>query len=342
MYQVDDLSLINYYMTSAKSELWNPGAPGRAIKYVSELNEITEGANVSYGMSVAAGQQDDSLMFEYAYGGLIVFYNGYAYGQKQEGVYLKRVLYIPQSTENTKEAYVAAAQKRINDYLGNNDVIVSYGGTISSLDSDAEDPQLPVITDDGNYYNIKIKGRTYKFYIIKGTSDKLKPPIYNAKNLDSNITVTSKDSSIPLDTTINVKLVENKNIKDKIGTDNYITYDINLYSNAKEASIEKITNDLFEVSIPVPERLNNKSLIVYYETNEGKLEEHEVTVKNCLAVFTTDHFSKYTLAEKTNAKAETLEKNPQTYDGIMKWVALGSISIFGIVGTVVYVKKHNI
>ena len=337
-YYVEDLSLINYSLTSDKSELWNPGAPGRALKY-STLNNVTSGSNVTYYIDVRAGMQDETLMYESAFGPMSIFYNGYSYGTKEEGIYLKRVIYIPQDTENTKEAFVKAAQKRINDYLGNSSVVVSYGGLLSSLPEGSEDPDYP-ITSDGNYYNIKIGSRTYKFYIIKGTDEQLIEPTYVGLDLNSKIEITSADSSIPLDTSLTVNNVEDSSIKNIIGTENYKSYDISLYSDAKNSKIEKLENGKFLVKIPVPTELNGKDLIVYYITSDGNIEEHEVTVKDGYASFETNHFSTYILAEKaTNKVVEIDEENPKTYDGIGSSMLIGTISLIGLLGTTIYLKK---
>ena len=309
-YFVEDLSLINYYLTSDKSELWNSGAPGRALKY-STLNNVTSGSNVTYYIDVRAGMQDETLMYESAWGPMSIFYNGYSYGAKEEGIYLKRVIYIPQDTENTKEAFVAAAQKRINDYLGNSSVVVSYGGLLSSLPEGSEDEGCP-ITSDGNYYNIKIGSRTYKFYIVKASSDKLVEPTYLGTDIESKIQITSENSTIPLDTSLTVKNVKDSSIKDKIGTENYKSYDISLYSDAKGAKIEKLENGKFIVKIPVPTELNGKELVVYYITTTGEKEEHEVKIKDGYAVFTTDHFSTYILAEKVSNTEITAETSTTT------------------------------
>ena len=310
-YFVEDLSLINYYLTSDKSELWNPGASSRVIKY-STLNNVTSGSNVTYYLDFRLGNQDETLMYESAWGPMSIFYNGYSYGTKEEGIYLKRVIYIPQDTEDTKEAFIAAAQKRINDYLGNESVTVTYGGLLSSL-VDAEDPDYP-ITSDGNYYNIKIGDRTYKFYIVKGTDAQLVEPTYVGLDLGSKIEITSEDSSIPLDTSLTVKNVNDSSIKDKIGTENYKSYDISLYSDAKSAKIEKLENGKFIVKIPVPTELNGKELVVYYITTTGEKEEHEVTIKDGYAVFTTDHFSIYTLAEKVTISEDNKQEDNKQED----------------------------
>ncbi|MGM9834709.1 MAG: hypothetical protein ACI31M_02890 [Bacilli bacterium] len=343
---VEDLSLINYYLTSNKSELWHAGAAGRALRY-STINNLTKGSNITYYIDIRAGNQDEELMFESAFGGLSLFYDGKLQATITSGVYLRRVIYIPENTENTKEAYVAAAQKRINEYLGNEEVEVTYGGLISSLTA-AEDPEWDV-ESDGNYYNIKIGSRTYKFYIVKGTDTQLIEPTYVGLDIDSKIEITSKDSTIPLDTSIMVENVNDNSIKDIIGTDKYKTYDISLYSAAKDAKIEKLSNGKFLVKIPVPTEFTGSDLIVYYITSDGKVEEHEVVVKDGYAIFETNHFSKYSLAVKTNntitnneeTNKETIEENPNTYDGIVTSILIGVISLIGCVGSIVYLKKRS-
>ena len=329
-YIIEDLSLINYYLTSEKSELWNPGAPGRALKY-STINNVTKGANITYYLEIRAGSQDETLMYESAFGPMSIFYNSSLYGTKEEGLYLKRVIYIPQSTADNKESYIEAAQKRVNDYLGNDSVVISYGGLISSLDDGSEDPDYP-ISNDGNFYNVKVGNRTYKFYIVKGTDSQLMEPIYSGLDIESKIEIISEDSTIPLDTALTVKNVDYTSIKDKIKTENYYSYDISLYSDAKGAKIEKLNNGKFLVKIPVPAELNGKDLIVYYLTSQGDLEEHAVTIKESYAEFETDHFSVYTLAEKTTS-------NPQTGDNVMLYLLMFGLSIVGLVGAGLYIRK---
>ena len=339
-YQVEDLSLINYYLTSSKSELWNIGAAGRAIKYVGELNKLIGGTSLNFGLDVNMGNQDETLMYESAFGFMNIFYGDYAYGYVENGVYLKRVLYIPESTANTKEAYIKAAQERVNEYLGNNkDVEITYGGLLSALPNGAEDTDVTV-TSDGNYYNVKVLNRTYKFYIVKGSAEKLVAPTYNGKNLETNVSITSKDASVPLDTTINAKLITNKALKEKLGTENYVTYDINLYSDAKEEKIEKLENGKFIVTLPVPEELDGKDLIVYYINSDGEKEPHEVTPnKEGFVSFETNHFSEYTLAEIATGNQV---KPPATGDNIILYGILGLISLFVISTCTAYINKKVI
>ena len=335
-YMLEDLSLINYYNTSAKSELWNLGAPARAMKFSKEVIDLTKGGNILFYLDVRAGIQEDGLMFESAFGGLTTFYKGYAFTSKTQGIYFKRVIYIPETTEDTKEAFAAAAQKRINDYLGNDKITVTYGGLISSLEEGAtEENVVPTNTTDGNYYNITVQDKTYKFYIIKGSSDKLVAPSYISTEFNSNIFIKSDDSRVPLDTSLTVEYVENDEIKKALGTDNYYAYDIKLHSAASNSDITKLENGKFLVSIPIPEKYNGKKLTVYYINSLGEKEEHKVTVENGKASFETDHFSTYILTESTGTE------NPNTTDNLIIYVSGAVISIIGITTAALYLNKKR-
>jgi len=339
--KVTDLGLINYYMTSEKSELWNPGAASRAIKYSKDIIEITNGSNVSFLLNVGMGEQGDDLMYETAIGEMTFLYNGYAYRGKQQGVYLRRVLYIPESTENTKEAYVSAAQKRINDYLGKDGLVtVTYGGDLSS--GIALDSLVDINETDGNYYNVSVKvndvTKSYPFYIIKGTEEDMVVPTYIGSDIESNITITNNDPYIPLDTSLTVKNVTDPNIEKVLGTDKYKAFDIKLYSDGKGALIEK-SGDKFLVSMPVPEDLEDKSLIVYYINYNNEKEEHAVTVKDGFATFETYHFSTYILTEKTDSNNASVN-SPDTADNILVYFMIGIFSTMGLVSTSLYLKKR--
>ena len=308
-YMLEDLSLINYYLTSTKSELWNRSAPGRASKFVKELNDITDGSDLNFYLEARMGSQDETLMYESAFGPMTIFYGDYAYAFKEAGLYLKRVIYIPENTANTKEAFIEAAQKRIDDYLGeDNEVTVSYGGLLSSLEEGSEDTELP-ITSDGNYYNIKVLGRTYKFYIVKANNEKLVEPTYSAKNIGTDISITSDSGRVPLDTKINATKVtsgtEYERILGILDLEDNVTYDVRLYSEATENYITKLEDGTFEVKIPVPENLKDKDLkdlMVYYVNEEGKTEKYPVEPKDDYVIFTTTHFSIYTLGYKNTTE----------------------------------------
>ncbi len=344
-YEIEDLSLINYYLTSVKSELWNKTAPGRALKFINELNTIADGTDISFYLIPGLGNQDEELMYESAFGPLIAFYNGYAYYAKEEGLYLKRVIYIPESTADTKEAYIEAAQERINNYLGkNNNVVVSYGGLLSSLSSNSEDSGK-VIASDGNYYNIKVLDRTYKFYIVKVPESELVDPTYSSKNISTDISITSESGLVPLDTRIDaVKLTsgeEYERILRILDLDGNVTYDIKLYSEANKKYITELADGTFNVKIPIPEELDGKDLAVYYVTPSGEVEEYSVTSLDGYVSFNTNHFSIYTLGYKSENNDFIEEKNPDTFDSVGNSIIVSILSFVSLVGIMIYLCGKN-
>ena len=80
---------------------------------------------------------------------------------------------------------------------------------------------------------------------------------------------------------------------------------------------------------------------LYRKLKQLKIEDYTVTPDENeeYAIFNTNHFSIYTLAESKN---QITEQNPNTYDGIMSWIVLGLISIGGIAGAAIYRKKQSI
>lgn len=348
-YFVSDLNLINLYMTG---DLWSKNEANH-LKFSKDFIDISEGSDISFWLITRAG--GGGSMYEYAYGDLSVFYNGYNYAQIMQGIYLQRVLYIPEKTKETPEAYVKAAQERIDDYLGTeNEVKVTYGGTLSSLGEDYEDVVQREKTD-GNYYNVTIEGETYKFYVMKGSNKQLEKPKYKGKHIKSNIKITTDNPTVPLDTHLTVVTIKNDDIKNAIGTDNYCAYDIKLYSNTKNTSIEKLDNGKFLVSIPVTNLLNGKNVVVYYLNSNNQLKEYETVVKDGVASFETDHFSTYILAEKTveedtsnsitedtneTLTEDKLDDTPKTGTTNLLQYVMMTIVILSILGIIVLNKKQ--
>lgn len=186
--------------------------------------------------------------------------------------------------------------------------------------------------------------RAMDFVIPVKDSNKVTKPEFKSNDINSDISI-STDSIIPLDTLIKVAKLTSGEEYDKIvkvlNNTNIEMYDLKLFSASANQYITRLDNGSFEVKIPIREEWKGKDLVAYYVDDDNKVEEYEVTVKNDYAVFTTNHFSIYTLAEKqiSDGKIEE-EKNPETYDGVMLWIVLGIVSIIGIVGTIRYGKKY--
>ena len=332
-YILDDLYLINYLNTSTEFELWNDGASSRAIRFSKELINLTSGSNITFKMDVRAGEELD--IYQFAFGQAILYYDGIAFTTKNAAITQLNVLYIPEETTDTSEAYITAAQNRIDSYLGTNDISVAYGGLQTSLEPhNFENDIMDYSITDDNYYNITILGRTYKFLIAKKPTSQLELPKYVGSDAVSNVLITSNESIVPLDALLSIENVNSEAIKNLLNTNNYLAYDFGLYSQNKKANITRLDNGTFQVKIPISDTtLEGKTIVVYYLTSENKLEEHTATVTDGFAIFETDHFSTYIVAEKVGAE------NPQTYDGVTTYFILGMVSLIGLLGVGNYFKR---
>lgn len=80
-----------------------------------------------------------------------------------------------------------------------------------------------------------------------------------------------------------------------------------------EKHITKLDDGSFEVKIPITEDFEGKDLVAYYVKDNGEKETYTVdtTSEPGYAIFTTTHFSIYTLGYTSG------EENPDTGDNIM-------------------------
>ena len=104
--------------------------------------------------------------------------------------------------------------------------------------------------------------------------------------------------------------------------------------------ITKLDNGTFEVRIPVSKSLKGKDLIVYYVDNDNKVTEYKVTISADYAVFNTNHFSIYTLAENHKTDTQNIS-NPQTGDNILFYIGVLGLSVIGLAGAGLYIKKRR-
>lgn len=340
-YDLIDLSKINYmnYLKSSSEIDVN-----NYIKYIPDIKKIFVGSNIDLYLDVRAG--DYVPMYKLGFGGIVIYYNDIMYGVVDSvGIIQKNVIYIPDETEDTSDAYIAAAKKRIDEYLGNTETKIEVAGTLDSIDT-----YFSKLGDKSKmgkyYYNVTVGEVTEEFVFIKDSS-KIETPTYNTKDIRTNVSVSTKSSEVPLDTVVKVEEVKNNseefrniNLILKIeNEDEMQVYDIKLYSESSSEYITKLENGKFEVSLPIKDSLKGKKLVAYYINEKGEIEEHDVTVVDGVATFTTDHFSVYTIAEKNNnLSGETV---PPTGDNIMIFICIGLIGLIGLGTSLVLRKREN-
>ena len=311
-----------------------------ALNFAKDLIKLTNGSNITYKFDYRCGDSGNDLYSSLG-GRVIVYYDGVAVDTTDIGLIWSHVIYVPSNTADTDEARIAAALKRIEEYLGkNHGITITTGKSLESLSVEDFAWNEEELFDENavgkNYYNVTIQGKTYKFVISTRDELELEIPEFIASDITSNITIKSDSNELPLDTAITVKEVTSEKIEKALGTDVYAAYDISLYSNAKQVNITKLETGKFVVNIPVPEILKDKDITVYYINSKGEKEEHKATIKDGIASFETDHFSTYVLAEKVEDV-----KNPNTYDGIGKSIIMVIISLLGIISMIICLRRRQ-
>ncbi len=317
IYKVNDLELINYWLTCTE-DTDNINA---LINYSDEFKKYIGYKN--FAIDIRMG--DGDFFYTFA-GGIADFkYKGVTYAATQMEVQADHILYVPDDTANTPEAFLDAAKKRIDAYVGADKVQLAYPRTVFGLldalhfaeTGEHLDPTEDLytgvdgITADDFCCVATINGLQHHLVIKKGSS-KMVTPKYQNVDVQSDVAVSATDASVPLDTTIEVEKLTEGETYDKIieilDVDKNVTFDISLYSASLGENITKLKNGVFEVKIPVPTEWEGEDLAVYYITADDEVEEHEVTPVTegnaTFAIFETNHFSIYTLAEKKgNANA---------------------------------------
>ena len=280
---------------------------------------------------------DDGYFFTYKAGNATFNYKGTIYGFADlVGVYAKSVIYVDddendienaiktkleqlfpnsqitvEKTETTIEGFLDGERQAFEAYYEENDWM-SHGWPSKEAYSDEmmdlyyynEDAACYFLNDAEEYtYGIQIDDAIMEFAVVKDSSKVSEIPTSLITNdASSDITISSNSKEIPLDTLISVaKLTsgeEYNKIMQVLEIANSEIYDLKLYSKTTGDYITRLPNGTFEVKIPISDKLKDKVLTVYYVNANDEVEEHEVTIENGYAVFTTNHFSAYTLAEK--------------------------------------------
>ena len=219
------------------------------------------------------------------------------------------------------------------DEYENADSYVEYWRGVFT-DQDSEDalwnkypkalPNVYVITlKDSDISSIPV-------FVIKDSSKIFNDDLgVKTKDAKSGITInnTTTSKTLPFDTLIQVSKLTSGNDYDKvvnaleklINKDNIEMFDLKLFSNAINNYITKLDDGSFEVRIPLSDNFKDKTnLIAYYVDENNNIKEYNVKIEVVddikYAVFTTDHFSIYTLAEKP-VESEPVFKLTYNFNG---------------------------
>lgn len=341
IFTLTDLDLINYFYHSNEDNM---------LKYVQEVKNLSNDENISF--YVKYNQGSTNPMFYSTGGPLAVSYNGTEYDlTSSEGKEViiegKGVIYIPDETENTPEAYMAAAKKRIDDYLGDNEIRIEVIGDIAPVKE--ESLWCGYYTEEmfktaGDYaYRIYIKDADYSFYIVRDSS-KMKKPKTVAEDREKNVSVETGSSEVPLDTKIKVSDVDKKEQDDFdkiIGKDIIKAYNIFLHSGSI-GDIKHLNRGTFKVTLFLGVEYRNRHLSAYYLKDDGTVEEYNINVDSYgYATFETKHFSTYFIADSTEQEDNSGIKNPNTVDNIEVYYIIIILSTISLIGCFIYSRKIN-
>lgn len=340
LFAVKDLEIINYWVNDGVNMI---NYSGELKSYINNKNfniDIRAGGGSEFtdsGVGIAKATYDETTY----------------YINNNMGFTLQQAIYVPDDTELDKDKLMEAAQARIDNYVGSEKVTLEYGGLVEEWLENVEEQYSEWYQEQynnekgdlyflqsaagGHYYKAVVGEREYFIVIIRSTKDMVNPK-YISSDVASDITISSDNGIIPLDTLISAnkltKGIEFEKINKILNLANSEMFDLKLYSNSLEDYFTKLENGTFEVKIPISEKFKDKKLIAYYVDDGGKKTEYDVKVENGMAKFNTNHFSIYTLAENTL-------DNPQTIDNVGIYITLTSISIIGLIGSSLYLKKQQ-
>lgn len=305
-FEVKDFEMVNF---------WANG--GQQFYYSSELMSYLGNKNFEFNELMGEGEPFATVVAGPA---TLKYNNTIYYVRYMLGVIGEHVLYLP--TDTAKADYLKAMQERVDNYLGKGVAVVTDCGTANeAIASDQITPEDEIFekSSDGHIYKMVI-GEKLFYFVINANTEKMYTPTFVSSDVATDVAISSNSGELPLDTLVKVQEIASGEQYDKImkilGIENGEMYDLKLFSNALEKNITKLEDGSFEVKIPLTENLKGKELIAYYVDNNGKKEEHTVTVKDGYAIFNTNHFSVYTLAEKITETEpiETPDNTPSNED----------------------------
>lgn len=334
-FEVSDLALLNYWQTWYMhfDEYFEEMMPNdnidNLILYSKEFKELIGYKN--FGITIGAG--DGGPFYSECFGDGEFRYGDTVYAAKLMGARANSIFYVPENTAD--DDILSVLQQRIDNYLGEGAVSVEEKGLVldrlllweyegmgyeepfdewkASLDLSeynvAEMAEVEGLGNDAMCYSVTINDIEHLFVVLKDDS-KISNPEYLNIDVLSNVSVATSNSSVPLDTLIKVDSLsdeEQSKMLDRIGAEEGKTYDITLYSNSKNSYITALENGEFEVAFPLPEEYKGKSLTVYYVDEQGEVTPHTAHEEGDFAVFTTNHFSAYTLVAGTEMKGDANE-----------------------------------
>lgn len=339
LFLMEDLETINYKYAFPSFGEWI-NSINAIINYSSEFQNKIGYMNIGTKLDTRAGWDDQFTSG--CFGFLNLLFDGVIYSYvNTTGVKQNNVLYVPDETENTREAYIKAALDRVNKYIPKANVKIEYAGQIADI-NDFGVLSLKDIVDVnktlGEYYKVTIGEEEYYYFIAKDSS-KMRTPVMNTVDALTDISIKTDSSEVPLDSKINTVVIDTKSDEykeflKKANINNGLVVDLKLFSDSINKNISKLENGVFKVYVPLNDELRKLDLTAYYVKDNGEIEKHDVKIEGDYLVFETDHFSTYVIG------GNKLE-NPATLDNVSTWIITTGVSLLVFAGAVLYKRKFT-
>ena len=284
---------------------------------------------------------------------ILIFRNGILYDRRPIGMQITiPVITIP---------YYLQSEEEIQNYALNlikNTYSKEYDTTNLSITKG--------ISEEGRTYLFGMDNNIKDGYTVTGKDDfyhswvilRKEKPI-TSTDKETNIQFEASKDVVPANTVLEAKIVNDETTLNQIRVSmqdtstKYVTYDITLKSN----NVAIQPNGKVQVSIPIPKDFDKNNLVVYRIEPSGNKIAYEIKLKSIngqdYAVFETDHFSNYVLAEKlietttTNQEQQKqptkqehkLDNEPKTGYNISK--ELGIVLLVITIAIVVTIRRYN-
>lgn len=320
---IEDLEVVDYFKNAFEEDWSNDGfsyasteSVMKALYFSEEFKEATDGGNVvldfaPYGWGDEPFRAEIGGVFTLSYDGVV--YDVVSTIELGGNIVVMNNLYIHDSIANDKNAYIEAAQNRLDSIYGRDVFKISEGGEFLGEE----------------YYYLEFSGKKIQIKIIADSSKMKKGTKIKTRDLRTDISINTEYTTLPSDAMISVSSITGGELDEELSkiadfSDNHETFDIDLVSISNGVAIHKMEDGKFFVEIPVPDKLSGRKLSAIYVDDSDNVIKYNVVVNNGVAGFYTDHFSIYTLSDEG---AEEIVSNPATNDNIIFMIVVGFVGL---------------
>ena len=244
----------------------------------------------------------------------VAFNSNVAYLQSTLRLHIAPIIYVSDKTSD--EDLIAAAEKRIKEYINNDDVVVKIDDITPTFSDENELKEIfadlneflssttkeVVDADTSRVYSLKIGSTSSKknFFIVKTSEDNIKDLEIKAYEKSTGIITSSTSALMPLDA-----FLEASDVTSELSSISKVikkAYDINLYSNINSSYVKNIPDGI-KIYIPIENGFDTTNKKVAYINDSGEISEtYEFTIEKIddqeYVTFVTDHLSIYGIVEE--------------------------------------------